>query len=66
MDSAATLCAILAANLKLKGTLFDLPHVVPKAKGFSEYRALFAKAGFRLTRAIPTKVDNWILEAEKL
>ena len=30
-----------------------------------EYRALFQKAGFRLTRAIPTKVDNWILEAEK-
>jgi O-methyltransferase domain len=31
-----------------------------------EYRALFQKAGFRLTRAIPTKVDNWILEAEKV
>jgi O-methyltransferase domain len=30
-----------------------------------EYRALFQKAGFRLTRAIPTKVENWILEAEK-
>jgi hypothetical protein len=31
----------------------------------SEYRVLFQKAGFRLTRAIPTKMDNWILEAEK-
>jgi hypothetical protein len=156
----STLCAILAANPKLKGTLFDLPHVVPKAKGFVEsrglqgrcsfvggsfletvpkgadayfmkhiihdwdderclqllhnchaampshgkllvcekilpeandaphtrimdlvmllhtpggrerteleYRTLFSKAGFRLTRAIPTKVDNWILEAEKI
>ncbi len=30
-----------------------------------EYRSLFEEAGFRLTRAIPTKVDNWILEAEK-
>ena len=30
-----------------------------------EYRALFEKTGFRLTRAIPTSVDNWILEAEK-
>jgi hypothetical protein len=156
----STLCAILAANPKLKGTLFDLPHVVPKAKDFvksrglvsrcsfvdgsfletvppgadayfmkhiihdwdderctqllrnchaampahakllvcekvvpeennaphtrildlvmmlhtpggrerteAEYRMLFAKAGFRLTRAIPTQVDNWILEAEKI
>ena len=31
----------------------------------SEYRTLFHKAGFRLTRAIPTKVDNWMLEVEK-
>ena len=31
-----------------------------------EYRLLFEKAGFRLTRAIPTKVENWILEAEKV
>ena len=30
-----------------------------------EYRALFENAGFRLTRAIPTKVENRILEAEK-
>jgi hypothetical protein len=30
-----------------------------------EYRMLFDKAGFRLTRAIPTKVENWILEVEK-
>ena len=30
-----------------------------------EYRELFAKAGFLLTRAIPTKVDNWILEGQK-
>jgi hypothetical protein len=30
-----------------------------------EYRELFQKAGFRLMRAIPTNVDNWILEAEK-
>ena len=30
-----------------------------------EYRALFEKTGFRLTRAIPTKVENWILEVEK-
>jgi O-methyltransferase domain len=31
-----------------------------------EYRALFEKAGLRLTRAIPTGVDNWILETEKV
>lgn len=31
-----------------------------------KYRLLFEKAGFRLTRAIPTKVENWILEAEKV
>ena len=31
-----------------------------------EYRALFEKAGFRLSRAIPTKVENWILEVEKV
>ena len=31
-----------------------------------EYQALFEKAGFRLTRAIPTKVENWILEAKKV
>jgi hypothetical protein len=156
----STLCAILAASPKLKGTLFDLPHVVSKAKEFvesrglqnrctfvggsflesvpkgadayfmkhiihdwdddrclrllrnchaampahakllvsekvlpeandaphtrildlvmmlhtpggrerteAEYRALFEKAGFRLTRAIPTQVDNWIVEAEKV
>ena len=155
----STLCAVLTRHPNLKGTLFDLPHVVAKAEGFvaskglrgrcsmvggsflenvpsgadayfmkhiihdwdderclqllrnchmampahakllvcekvlperndapstrildmvmllhtpggrerteSEYRTLFQKAGFRLTRAIPTKVDNWILEAEK-
>jgi hypothetical protein len=31
-----------------------------------EYQALFAQAGFRLARAIPTKAENWILEAEKM
>jgi hypothetical protein len=155
----STLCAILTQHPNLKGTLFDLPHVVPKAEEFvasrglrgrcsivggsflesvptgadayfmkhivhdwdderclqllrnchlampphakllvcekvlpeandaaytrildmvmllntpggrerteAEYRVLFHKAGFRLTRAVPTKVDNWILEAEK-
>jgi len=155
----STLCAILAAHPKLKGTLFDLPHVVDKARSFveskglqarcslvhgsfletvpkgadayfmkhiihnwddgrclqllrnchrampghakllvcekvlpegndaaytrtldlvmllntpggrertePEYRALFGEAGFRLTRAFPSKVENWILEAEK-
>lgn len=30
-----------------------------------EFRALFENAGFRLTRAIPTKVENWILQLEK-
>jgi O-methyltransferase domain len=30
-----------------------------------EYRTLLEKAGFRLVRAIPTKAENWILEAEK-
>ena len=155
----STLCAILAAHPGLKGTLFDLPHVVAKAQVFveskglqhrcslmrgtflegvpkgadayfmkhiihdwdderclqlllncheampdhakllvcekvlpegngaaytrildlvmllntpggrertePEYRALFEQTGFRLARAIPTSVDNWILEAEK-
>jgi hypothetical protein len=155
----STLCAILADHPGMKGTLFDLPHVVAKAQGFiqskglahrcslvpgsfldgvpkgadayfmkhilhdwdderclqllrnsheamadhakllvcekvlpevsgapytrildlvmllntpggrertePEYRTLFEKTGFRLTRAIPTSVDNWILEAEK-
>jgi len=155
----STLCAILARHPNLKGTLFDLPHVVAKAEAFVEskglrercsmvggsflenvpgeadayfmkhiihdwdderclqllrncrkamparakllvcekvlpedndapntrildmvmllqtpggrerteleFRVLFQKAGLRLTRAIPTKVDNWILEAEK-
>jgi len=31
----------------------------------AEFGALFQKAGFRLTRAISTKVDNWILEVQK-
>jgi O-methyltransferase domain len=31
-----------------------------------EYRELFAKAGFRLVRTIPTQVDNSILEAVKV
>jgi hypothetical protein len=30
-----------------------------------EYRALLQETGFRLARAIPTRADNWILEAEK-
>jgi O-methyltransferase domain len=156
----STLCAILDANPKSKGILFDLPHVVEKAKDFvhsrrlqdrcslvggsfletmpkgadayfmkhiihdwdderclqllrnchsampahakllvcekvlpeandapytrildmvmllntpggrerteTEYRELFAKAGFRLVRTIPTEVDNSILEAVKV
>ncbi len=155
----STLCSILAKHPNLKGTLFDLPHVVTKAEGFiaskglrdrctlaggsflqnvpkgadayfmkhiihdwdderclqilrnchaampahakllvcekvlsedndasftrildlvmllntaggrertePEYRTLLEQAGFRMTRAIPTKVENWILEAEK-
>jgi O-methyltransferase domain len=156
----STLCAILDANSKSKGVLFDLPHVVAKAKDFvhsrrlqdrcslvggsfletmpkgadayfmkhiihdwdderclqllknchsampshakllvcekvlpeandapytrildmvmllntpggrerteAEYRELFAKAGFRLVRTIPTEVDNSILEGVKV
>ena len=30
-----------------------------------EYRSMLKQAGFRLVRAVPTKVENWILEAEK-
>jgi len=30
-----------------------------------EYRSMLKQAGFRLVRAVRTKVENWILEAEK-
>ena len=78
------LATILARNPYLKGTLYDVPHVVAGAKDGplkpvmddlqmlifpggcerteKQFRELFAAAGWRLSRVIPTAVPESIVE----
>ncbi|MFN0316420.1 MAG: methyltransferase [Burkholderiales bacterium] len=61
----STLCAVLEGNPKLKGTLFDLPHVVAKSKGFVESKGLQDRCSWasgNFLETVPKGADAYFMK----
>lgn len=61
----STMCAILEGTPELRGTLFDLPHVVPKAREFVESRGLqdrCSQLGGSFLETMPKGADAYFMK----
>ena len=61
----AALCSILRAFPKLKGTLFDLPHLEPRARAFVRDQGLVDRCDFAagsFFEAVPAGADGYFMK----